>query len=82
MSKKSIHCQMPMLEVEIDGVSCWVLAIPIQYTEWLKQFEMESGNVDLEFNLNTKAPLIARPKSQRYTGDPFMLEDAMERMEA
>ena len=82
MCKKSFHQQMPMEEVEIDGVSCWVLHIPIRYTEWLKQFEMEPGNVDLEFSLDAKAPLIARPKSQRYNGDPFMLEEAMERMEA
>jgi len=81
MEDKTFHQQMPMEEVEIDGVSCWVLHIPIRYTEWLKQFEMEPGNVDLEFSLSTKAPLIARPKSQRYTGDPFKWEEHLEMIE-
>ena len=83
MCKKSFHQQMPMEEIDInDDETLWVLPIPRQYIEWLAQFDMEPGNVDLEFSLDAKAPLVARPKSQRYNGDPFMLEEAMERMEA
>lgn len=67
-------------QMEIRGRKYWMIPIPQEYKEWLEENELELVDVDVEYSLDLKSPLIVTPKSPSYTGDLAKFPEIAEKL--